>query len=140
MAFATWPPEDANGKMFGVMAKHIPPSTTHPSTLSLFSSHNNRPSPSPMQWGNPEIVKKPLGSDVINIHFERGVIKKPVSSPNNYWKTSITRGSALVQAIQTIKDTQKIEPLRNDILQAIVPYLHENILRLDYLITVGTKA
>jgi hypothetical protein len=107
--------------MFGAMAKHIHPSTTHPSTLSPFSSHNNRPSPSPMKWGNPEIVKKRLGSDFINIHFERGVIKKPVLSPNNYWKTSSTRGSALVQAIQTIKDTQKIEPLRNDILQAIVP-------------------
>jgi hypothetical protein len=93
-----------------------------------------------MQWGNPEVVKKRLGSDVINIHFERGVIKKPVLSPNHYWETSNTKGGALVQAIQTIKDPQKIQSLRNDILQAIVPYLHENILRLDYLITVATKA
>ena len=140
IAFATWPPEHANGKMFEVMAKHIPPTPSPPSTLSSFSSNNNIPPPSPMQWGNPEVVKKRLGSDVINIHFERGVIKKPVLSPNHYWETSSTKGGALIHAIQTIKDPQKIESLRNDILQAIVPYLCENILRLDYLITVATKA
>jgi SAM-dependent methyltransferase len=147
IAFATWPPEHANGRMFEAMAKHIPPTPPTPPpppppppTLSSFSSHNNRPPPTPMQWGNPEVVKKRLGSDVINIHFERGVIKKPVLSPNHYWETSSTKGGSLVQAIQTIKDPQKIESLRNDILQAIVPYLHENILRLDYLITVATKA
>jgi SAM-dependent methyltransferase len=140
IAFATWPPEHANGKMFEAMAKHVPP-IPPPSTLSPFSSHNNMPSPpSPMQWGHPEVVKKRLGSDVRDIHFERGVIKKPVLSPNHYWETSSTKGGALIQAIQTIKDPQKIESLRNDILQAIVPYLCENILRLDYLITVATKA
>jgi SAM-dependent methyltransferase len=139
IAFATWPPEHANGRMFEAMAKHIPPPPPPPH-LSSFSYHNNRPPPSPMQWGNPEVVTKRLGSDVINIHFERGVIKKPVLSPNHYWETSSTKGGALIQAIQTIKDPQKIDSLRNDILQAIVPYLHENILRLDYLITVATKA
>jgi hypothetical protein len=93
-----------------------------------------------MQWGNPEVVKKRLGSDVINIHFESGVIKKPVLSPNHYWETSSAKGGALVQAIRTIKDPQKIQSLRNDILEAIVPYLYENILRPDYLIMVATKA
>jgi hypothetical protein len=86
-------------KLFGAMAKHIPPPTSHPShppALSSFLYHNNRPPPSPMQWGNPEGVKKRLGSDVINIHFECGVIKKPVLSPKHYWETSITKGGALM--------------------------------------------
>jgi hypothetical protein len=40
-----------------------------------------------------------------------------------------------------LKDPQKIEALKKDILQqAIVPYMHDNVLRLDYLITVATKA
>ena len=30
IAFATWPPEHANGKMFGAMAKHIPPLSPPP--------------------------------------------------------------------------------------------------------------
>jgi SAM-dependent methyltransferase len=143
IAFATWPPEHANGKVFEAMAKHMPPSPpppVPPSASSSFSSHNHRPLPSPMQWGNPEVVKRRLGSDAINIHFERGVIKKPVLSPNHYWKASSTKGGALIQAIQTIQDPQKIESLRHDILQAILPYLHENVLTLDYLITVATKA
>ena len=82
-------------------------STNHPSPLSSFSSHNNRPPPSPMQWGNPEVVKKRLGSNVIDIHFERGVIKKPVLSPDHYWETSNAKGGALIQAIQTIKDPRR---------------------------------
>ncbi len=134
VAFATWPPEHANGKMFEVMEKHtLPP---FPS-----SSTDIPTSPSPMLWGIPEVVKKRLGdSNVKNIHFERGVIKKPVLSPNHYWQTSSTKGGMLIQAIKTLNDPQKVESLRNDILNAVAPYMHDNVLRLDYLITVATKA
>lgn len=133
IAFATWPPEHANGKMFDVMAKHIP-------TTFSSSSNNPYPPPSPMQWGNPDVVKKRLGGKVTGIHFERGAIKKPVLSPNHYWQTASTKGGALIQAIQTLKDPQKVEDLKKDILQAIAPYIHDNTLRLDYLVTVATKA
>jgi hypothetical protein len=81
ITFATWPPEHANGKMFEAIVKHIPPTPPSPSPpLLSFLSHNNRPPPSPTQWGNPGVVKKRLGSEAINIHFERGVIKKPAES------------------------------------------------------------
>ncbi len=50
-----------------------------------------------------------------------------------------TQGGTLIQAIQTIKDPQKVEDLKKDILQAISPYIHDNVLRLDYLVTVATK-
>ncbi len=131
IAFATWPPEHANGRMFDTMAKHI----------SNISSSDNNPSPppSPMQWGNPDVVKKRLGGKVTGIHFERGVIKKPVLSPNHYWQTASTKGGTLMQAIQTLKDPQKVEDLKKDILQAIAPYMHDNVLRLYYLITLATK-
>ncbi len=39
---------------------------------------------SPLQWGIPEVVQKRLGSNIVkNIHFERGVVNKPILSPNN---------------------------------------------------------
>jgi hypothetical protein len=49
------------------------------------------PSHSPILWGIPEVIHKRLGnSKVKNIHFERGVINKPIVSPNHWWKMSIT--------------------------------------------------
>ena len=44
-----------------------------------------------------------------------------------------------MQAIQTLKDTRKVESLKKDVLQAIAPYTDYNMLRLDYLVTVAIK-
>ena len=51
-----------------------------------------------------------------------------------------TKGGTLIQAIQTIKDSQKVEDLKKDVLQAIAPFILKNVLRLDYLVTVAIKA
>jgi hypothetical protein len=76
-----------------------------------------------MQWGIPEVVQKRLGSNVKDINFERGVVNIPILSPNHYWKMASTKSGSLIQAIQTLNDTQKIEALKKDILQAIRPYI-----------------
>jgi len=130
IVFATWPPELANGRLFDALAKHIFP-----------IQNNSPPLSSPMQWGDPGVVKKRLGdNNVKNIHFERGVLKIPVMSPNHYWKMSSTKSGPLIAVIQTLKEPQKIESLREDILQAIIPFIHDNLLTLDYLITKAIKA
>jgi hypothetical protein len=148
IAFSTWPFELVNGKLFKVMAKHLPANTN-----SIYSSTSNEleqqqqqqiPAPSPMQWGNPERIQKLLvdeSSDITieDIHFERGFVKIPVLSPNHYWKTTSTRSGPVIQAIQTIKDGSKIKALKKDVLEAISPYYKDNELKLDYLITIATK-
>jgi ubiquinone/menaquinone biosynthesis C-methylase UbiE len=53
VAFTSWPSELVNGKLAEVVARHIPPSPP--------SASPNSPSPSPMQWGNPDLVEKRLG-------------------------------------------------------------------------------
>lgn len=138
IAFSTWPAERLNGKIFEAVAKYIP--SVPPSS----SGNNSPPLPqpvSPMQWGNPEIIQKRLDSNnnVKYIHFERGAVNIPLLSPNHYWKISSTKFGPIVKAIQTLKDAQKIESLKKDILQAIMPYFHDNILKLDYLITLAIK-
>lgn len=50
IAFSTWPAELVNGKLFEVMAKHLP-------SVSSSPSYNNSSS-SPIQWGIPEVIKK----------------------------------------------------------------------------------
>ena len=98
--------------------------------------------PSPTLWGIPEVIQKRLGnSKVKNIHFERGAINKPIVSPNHWWKMSSTTSGSLIYAIRILKEPQKVESLRQDVfLEAITPYIKDNVLRLDYLVTVAIKA
>lgn len=126
VAFATWPAELVNGKLAEVMARHLPA--------------QNNPPPSPMQWGIPDVVQNRLGSGVKEIHFERGFVNIPILSPNHYWRMTSTKSGPLIQVIQNLKDAQKVESLKKDVLQAIAPYTHDNMLRLDYLVTMATKA
>ena len=129
IAFSTWPAELLNGKLFDIIAKYT-------ASSSSFSSN------SPSQWGIPQVIEKRLVENsfkVRDIHFERGVINKPVQSPNHSWMTSITKGGPMIHAIQTINDPKKIEELRQDVLKTITPYINDNVLRLDYLITKATK-
>ena len=128
IAFSTWPAELVNGKLFDIIAKYI----------ASYSSSSSSPS----QWGIPQIIEKHLlesSFKVKDIHFERGVINKPVLSPNHSWMTSITKGGPMIHTIQTIKDPKKIEELRQEVLKTITPYIKDNVLRLDYLITKATK-
>ena len=129
LVFATWPAELVNGKLWEVMARHFPP-----------SAQSNPPPPSPMQWGIPDVVQKRLGSSVKHIHFERGFVSIPMLSPNHYWRMMSTKSGPVMHTIQTLKDTQKVESLKKDGLQAIAPYTQDNMLRLDYLITMALKA
>jgi hypothetical protein len=124
IAFSTWPAELINGKLFDIMTKYI--------------TNSSNSSVSPSQWGIPQVIEKRLVESnfkVKDIHFERGVINKPVLSPNHSWMTSITKGGPMIYAIQMINDPKKIEALRQEVLKTITPYINNNVLRLDYLIT-----
>ncbi len=130
VAFATWPSELVNGKLSEVMARHLTPTPPEP---------NSPPPYSPMQWGNPDVVKKRLGPYVKDIHFERGVVNIPMLSPNHYWRMASTKSGPLIHAIQSLNDAQKVESLKKDVLRAIAPYSNDNMLRLDYLVAVAIK-
>ena len=45
-----------------------------------------------------------------------------------------------MRAIQTLKDAQKVEPLKKNGLQAIAPYTQDKMHRPDYLVTMAIKA
>ena len=124
IAFTTWPPEHAIGRMFAMIAKYILPTP-------------NRP-PSPTQWGIPEVVRERLGNGVKDLHFERGVVNVPLLSPNHCWQLFSTKYGPLIRAIHAL-ESAKVEALRHDFIQAIAPYFYENVLRWDYLLTIAMK-
>jgi SAM-dependent methyltransferase len=98
IGFATWPAELANGRLYEAIEKHIPSTLNNP--------------PSPMQWGIPKVIQERLASNVNKIHFDRGLVNVPLLSLNHYWNRSITKSGTMIQVIQTLKETQKIESLR----------------------------
>lgn len=125
IAFTTWPPEHAIGRMFATIAKYVPPPPNGP--------------PSPMQWGIPEVVRERLGNGVRDLHFERGVVNVPLLSPNHFWQLFSTKYGPMIRAIQTL-ESAKVDALRHDLIQAIAPYFYENVLGWDYLLTIAMKA
>ena len=126
IAFSTWPPELAVGNMFAVMSKYIqqPPN----------------PPPSPLLWGIPNVIKERLGSNVKDIHFERGFVNVTILSINHYWQYMSARFGPVIRSIQVLgDDTAKIASLKNDFKHALSQYYKDNILKLDYLVTVAVK-
>jgi SAM-dependent methyltransferase len=127
IGFATWPPELAIGSIFRVNAKHLPKNPNAP--------------PSPILWGNPEIVRERL-SGVSEIYFERGTSIYPILSPNHFWFFMSTKYGPLIKAIEVVNsldNPSEPESLRNDFLNALSSYVVDNGLRLGYLLTVATK-
>jgi SAM-dependent methyltransferase len=127
IAFTTWPPESTVGRFFAAIGRHIPPPPNSP--------------PSPMQWGIPEIVRERLGSNVNDLHFQRGAVYFPLLSPNHFWLLFSTKYGPMMRAIQALggQGTTKVKELEHDFVRSITPYVHENLIRLDYLLTLALK-
>lgn len=50
-----------------------------------------------------------------------------------------TKFGPLIGAIQTIGDKEIINSLKNEFINSLSGYYSDNVLRLDYLVTVATK-
>jgi SAM-dependent methyltransferase len=127
IAFSTWPPEHAVGRMFALMGRYMPP-----------------PPPGvapPPLWGDPNVVRQRLGSAVTDIVFDRGLMSVPALSPQHVrLATERTVGPVmkLVEALKD-KDPDKLAQFRRE-YDALTPlYLEDNIVRQDYLMTRATK-
>jgi SAM-dependent methyltransferase len=134
IGFATWSPELAWGRMYATVLKYVP------------AIRNNQqpqtPPTSPMQWGVPSKIKELL-YDVNNMIFERDTIEYPILSPNHYWEEMSTKSGSMIQLIRALVKENKLEEIeliRKDYLKTLEPYMHDNIVRLGYLLTIATKA
>jgi ubiquinone/menaquinone biosynthesis C-methylase UbiE len=134
IGFATWPPELALGRMYAMISKYASPvqdNQTMPLPMHL----------SPMQWGIPSKVRELL-DEVKEIFFERDTIEYPILSPNHYWQEMTKKSGSMIQLIRTLENenkVEKIEAIRQDYLKTLEPYIHGNMIRLGYLLTIATK-
>jgi hypothetical protein len=70
IAFSTWPPELLVGRTMQLASRYMPPP---PPGI-----------PSPMLWGDPQIVTQRLGSAVADIVFDRDSILVPASPRSTF--------------------------------------------------------
>ena len=127
LAFTSWPPELAVGKLSDVVSKYNP----FPSSEAF----------SPYNWGVTDKVKQLLPG-IKDIFFERDTINIPILSPHHYWQDTTTKAGFMIQVIEALKkqnEKDKIESFRKDYIKTLEYYICNNELRLGYLITVATK-
>jgi len=125
IAFATWPGEQLIGRQFSLIAKYIPP----PQGM-----------PSPLQWGDVVTVRQRLGDSVQSLHHERGIMGIPALTPKHLRMFQEGKAGPFIRAVQALQEDPAIlEIFRNEMDEVLGEYLHDNVVRHEYLLTRAIK-
>jgi SAM-dependent methyltransferase len=125
IAFATWPGEQLIGRQFSLIAKYIPP----PQGV-----------PSPVQWGDVTVVRQRLGDSVKRLHQERGIMGIPALTPKHLRLFQEAKAGPFIRAVQALQeDPARLESFRNEMDEVLGEYLHDNVVRHEYLLTRAIK-
>ena len=127
IAFSTWPPESLVGRTSKVRARYMP----SPSPGM----------PSPDLWGDPEVVGQRLGSAVEDIVFDRDAVLFPALSPQQYRLTIERTAGPIIKIIEELaaSDPVRLQAFRAEFDAAAAPYIRDNVVRQDYLLTRARK-
>lgn len=125
IAFATWPGEQLIGRMFSLNAKYVPPA---PGIVS------------PVQWGDAAIVRQRLGESVERLHAERGIMGIPALSPRHLRLFLEAKTGPFIQTVKALQqDPAKLEAWRDEMDEMLGEYLHDNVVRHEYLLIRAIK-
>ncbi len=125
IAFATWPGEQLIGRMFSLNAQYVPP----PPGVA-----------SPVLWGNVAIVRQRLGDSVKRLHSERGIMGIPTLSPRHLRLFLEAKTGPFIRTVQALQhDSARLESWRNEMEEMLSEYLHDNVVRHEYLLTRAIK-
>lgn len=127
IAFSTWPPELFVGRLFTLVSRYMPP-----------------PPPGvapPPLWGDPKIVQERLGAAVTDIVFDRGQIHSPALSPQHHRTMMERTAGPVMKLVESLSaaDPDRLAAFRREYEALLEPYLEDNRVRQDYLLTRATK-
>jgi 2-polyprenyl-3-methyl-5-hydroxy-6-metoxy-1,4-benzoquinol methylase len=127
LAFSTWPPELAMGRVFRLVASYMPPL---PPGISP-----------PPQWGEQPIVQERLGKTVEDVVFERQSMYTPALSPQHARALMERTAGPVIQLVQKLSanDPTKLAAFRREYETLVAEYFHDNSVRQEYLMTRATK-
>jgi SAM-dependent methyltransferase len=127
IAFATWPPESLVGRTQAVRARYMPPPPMA--------------TPSPDLWGDPGVVRQRFGSAVTDIVFDRGTMLVPALSPQHYRLMMERTAGPIIKVIAQLaaSDPARLQAFRTEFDATVAPYVQDNVVRQDYLLTRARK-
>ena len=122
IAFATWPPEHFVGRFFGLVGRYSPPPP-------------EGAAPPPL-WGSVQVVTERLSGGFGAPFFERGIMRVPALSLPHLWTYMSASIGPLQKIVERFADEpEKLEEVRQQMIELAEPYFSENIMRQDYLLT-----
>jgi SAM-dependent methyltransferase len=127
IAFSTWPPELAIGRLFALGGRYMPPP---PPGVA----------PSP-PWGDPNVVRERLGTAVKDLIFDRATMLVPALSPQHNRMMAERTAGPLVKLVAslTATDPARLAAFRREFEAIVADYFQDNTIRQDYLLTRATK-
>jgi len=126
LAFSSWPPELYVGRSSALSSKYLPP----PPGL-----------PSPMLWGDPNVIRERLGNKVKDIVFHRARMHVPVLSAQLHRTNTERTVGPLIKLVEALSasDPAKLDQFRKEAEALASEYIEDNLLKQDYLLTRATK-
>lgn len=126
IAFSTWPPELALGKLFALTGKYLPP----PPGVTP-----------PGMWGEPSFVRERLGDKVRDLAFDRWTMLVPALSLQHYRSNMELTAGPVIRIVQSLQnDPAKLAAFRNEVETTIAPYFSDNTVHQGFLMSRATKA
>ena len=126
LAFSTWPPELLVGRTTALSARYMPP----PPGI-----------PSPMEWGDPQVIGQRLGSAVTDIAFDRQTILAPALSPQHFRAGLERSAPRMIKMVESLSaaDPARLQAFRAEFDSVVAEYMENNQVRQDYLLTRARK-
>jgi SAM-dependent methyltransferase len=129
IAFSTWPPEHFTGRMFALIARHLPP----------LPPDADAPAPPPL-WGDPNVVRERLGSAVTDLKFAQDTLVAPALSLAHFRAAQEATIGPLTKLVESLQgDPERLAKLRAEFDALAADIFEENTIRMPYLMTRATK-
>ena len=126
IAFSTWPPELYVGRMFALVSRYLP---AMPDGVR-----------SPIEWGDPHIVRERLGTAIGDLRFDRGCLRFPALSPAHARGFMERNAAPVMKVVETLAgDVARLAQFRDEFDALAAQYFHDNFVRQDFLMSRAVK-
>jgi SAM-dependent methyltransferase len=125
IAFSTWPPELAMGRIFSRVAADLP---------------GPPGAGAPPDWGDVNVVRQRLGDAVTDIEFSRDELMTPALSPSHFRANMELTAGPFIKLVQELAGhPQRLAAFRADVESIVAPYFSANRVRQSFLMTRAIK-
>lgn len=126
IAFSTWPPELYTGRMFALTGRYAPPLPDG--------------ARSPIEWGDPHIVRERLADAVSELRFDRGCMRFPALSPAHARIFMERNAAPVLKIVESLgAEPERLAAFRAEFDALAGQFFHDNFVRQDFLMSRAVK-